>query len=75
MPVNWAFPAAKGEPESFLAILGPIYYCKEFWMGRSFLRSEKSFCNFKIDPWLGVLSHICFTRAISSSSIVPLASI
>jgi hypothetical protein len=24
MPVNWAFPAAQGEPESFLAIQGPI---------------------------------------------------
>jgi hypothetical protein len=28
MPVNWVFPAAQGEPESFLAILGSIYCCK-----------------------------------------------
>jgi len=41
MPVNWAFPAAQGEPESFLAILGPIYCCKSlmaagFFAGQNF---------------------------------------
>jgi len=25
MPVTWAFPAAQGEPESFLAVQGSIY--------------------------------------------------
>jgi hypothetical protein len=24
MPVNWAFPAAQGEPESFLRVLGSM---------------------------------------------------
>ena len=42
MPVNWAFPAAQGEPESFLAILGPIYCCKEF-DGRRILRWSEFF--------------------------------
>jgi len=46
MPVNWAFPAAQGEPESFLAILGPIYCCKAFSWRRIFLRSEKILLQF-----------------------------
>lgn len=26
MPVNWAFPAAQGEPEGFLAVQGSILF-------------------------------------------------
>jgi hypothetical protein len=32
MPVNWAFPAAQGEPESFLAILGPDLLLQSVFM-------------------------------------------
>jgi len=49
MPVNWAFPAAKGEPESFLAILGPMYCCKSFCWRRIFSVQE-SFCICKSIP-------------------------
>jgi hypothetical protein len=41
MPVNWAFPAAQGEPESFLTVLGSIYFCKEFLMAGGFLAAQK----------------------------------
>jgi len=46
MPVNWAFPAAQGEPESFLTVLGSVYCCKEFLMAGKISRwSEISFSN------------------------------
>ncbi len=43
MPVNWAFPAAQGEPESFLAILGSIYCCK--FVTDATPLAAQSFCN------------------------------
>jgi hypothetical protein len=42
MPVNWAFPAAQGEPESFLRILGEIYCCRVFCWRRIF-SAQKNF--------------------------------
>ncbi len=49
MPVNWAFPAAQGEPESFLAILGSIAFCAkdstewpDFLLLRNFFAISKS---------------------------------
>jgi hypothetical protein len=46
MPVNWAFPAAQGEPESFLTVLGSVYCCKEFFDGRQDLSLVRNFfCN------------------------------
>ncbi len=61
MPVNWAFPAAQGEPESFLTILGPDLLLQKFFDGSGFLSAQKNlFCNFKIDPRLGVLSRNFF---------------
>jgi hypothetical protein len=45
MPVNWAFSAAQGEPESFLTILGSIYCWNEFLMAARFLAAPNFFSN------------------------------
>ena len=52
MPVNWAFPAAQGEPESFLAdsgfdLLLQVRCCQIF--------AAQIFCNRSIDHLLNVL--------------------
>ena len=69
MPVNWAFPAAQGEPESFLTILGlDLLLQRIFAAGGFFAAQKRSFCDFKIGPRLGVLSRNFFCTRISSSS-------
>ena len=40
MPVNWAFPAAQGEPESFLGIQGPIHRLRNFLLTAKFLAAQ-----------------------------------
>jgi len=44
MPVNWAFPAAQGEPESFLTILGLDLLLQKLFDGGGFspLRKDSS---------------------------------
>jgi hypothetical protein len=43
---QWAFPAAQGEPESFLASLGRFFVLQKILLAaRFFLRSEISFCD------------------------------
>lgn len=46
MPVNWAFPAAQGEPESFLAILGSMRYLQRFLLAPDFLLLRNFFLQF-----------------------------
>jgi hypothetical protein len=48
MPVNWAFPAAQGGPESFLAIPGSIYCCKLPLIAKPL--AAQFFCNRSTDP-------------------------
>jgi hypothetical protein len=48
MPVNWAFPAAQGEPESFLTILGLDLLLQRILAGwRIFRCSEKILLRFQ----------------------------
>jgi hypothetical protein len=53
MPVNWAFPAAQGEPESFLRILGSIYFCKEFLMAPDFSLLKNFLSAILVNRFLG----------------------
>jgi len=46
MPVNWAFPAAQGEPESFLTILGPDLLLQRVFMAAYFSPLRKIFLQF-----------------------------
>ena len=43
MPVNWAFPAAQGEPESFLTIWVQIYCLQRVFDGAGFLAAQNFF--------------------------------
>src|SRR5579871_6215221 len=70
MPVNWAFPAAQGEPESFLAILDPILLLQIVTTVKSLACS--GFCNRFIDPHFNVL--ISDLRARMPSTPLPTGS-
>ena len=47
MPVNWAFPAAQGEPESFLTILGLDLLWQRVLLAAYFSPLRKIFLQFK----------------------------
>ena len=68
MPVNWAFPAAQGEPESFLTIWVSDLLLQKFLMASGFFCSENPSA-ISIDPLLDVLFRNFLLHAqISSSS-------
>ncbi len=68
MPVNWAFPAAQGEPESFLTILGSIYCCKSFSLAVDFCLLRNLSAIVKSIPGSACCPAIFSARVISSSS-------
>jgi len=69
MPVNWAFPAAKGEPESFLTILGPDLLLQRVLLAGVFFSAQKNHSAIsKSIPGSACYPATFSARAISSSS-------
>ena len=69
MPVNWAFPAAQGEPESFLTILGPDLLLQRVFAGGVFSSAQKNLSAIsKSIPGSACCPATFSARAISSSS-------
>jgi hypothetical protein len=69
MPVNWAFPAAQGEPESFLGIQGSIHRLRSFSLTAKALAAQSlRFCNRAIGPLLNVLDEFshCTLKKLST---------
>jgi hypothetical protein len=61
VPVNWAFPAAQGEPESFLAVQGFGFFSGEYLAQRS--RSSPRQITSRIK-----LTHTAFTNALRGTA-------